>query len=140
MAAILPASAKRTNKGRFCRTTAFIGNNNAADRLTASWCAIKKQENEKKKSVRDPGVFSGFSLRGRRVVELNVLADALDGGCEACSTALRLSNCINETVTGLDCYFTYVVQTPSVKRRIFVEEILRPTVAPEPREGDQSLT
>ena len=49
MAAILPASAKRTNKGRFGRTTAFIGNNNAADRLTASWCAIKKQENEKKK-------------------------------------------------------------------------------------------
>ena len=99
----------------------------------------KKQENEKK-SVPDPEVCSGFSLRGRRVVELNVLADALDGSCEACRTALRLSNCVNETVTGRDCYFTYVVQTPSVKRRIFVEEILRPTVAPEPREGDQSLT
>ncbi|CAH3116621.1 unnamed protein product [Porites lobata] len=52
---------------------------------------------------------------------------------------IRLSNCINETVTGLDCYFTYVVQTPSVERRIFVEQILRPTVAPEPREGEQSL-
>ena len=29
--------------------------------------------------MRDPEVFSGFSLRGRRIVELNVLADALDG-------------------------------------------------------------
>ena len=76
--------------------------------------------------MRDLEVFSGFSLRGRRVVELNVLADALDGGCEACSTALRLSNCINETVTGLDCYFTHVVQTPSVERGIFPEQI-RPT-------------
>ena len=60
--------AKRTNKGRFCRAKAFIRNNNAADRLTASWFAIEKQENER--NVRDPEVCSGFSLRGRRVVEL----------------------------------------------------------------------
>ena len=46
-------------------------------------------------------VCSGFSLLGHRGVELNVLAEALDGGCEACGTALRLSNCINETVCGL---------------------------------------
>ena len=39
----------------------------------------KNKKMKKKKSVRDPEVFSGFSLRGRRVVELNVLADALDG-------------------------------------------------------------
>ena len=99
MAAVLPTSAKRTNKGRFCRAKAFIRNNNAADRLTASWFAIKKQENER--NVRDPEVCSGFSLRGRRVVELlNVLAEALDyGDCEACWTALRLSNCINDPVT-----------------------------------------
>ena len=68
MAAVLPASANRTNKGRFCRAKAFIRNNNAADRLTASLFAIEKQENER--NVRDPEVFSGFSLRGRRVVEL----------------------------------------------------------------------
>ena len=47
---------------------AFIRNNNVADRLTASWFAIEKQENER--NVRDPEVCSGFSLRGRRVVEL----------------------------------------------------------------------
>ena len=47
MAAVLPTSAKRTNKGRFCRAKAFIHNNNAADRPTASWFAIEKQENER---------------------------------------------------------------------------------------------
>ena len=68
MAAVLPASAKRTNKGRFCRAKAFIRNNNAAHRLTASWFVIEKQENER--NVRDPEVCGGFSLRDRRVVEL----------------------------------------------------------------------
>ena len=68
MAGVLPTSAKRTNNGLFCRTKAFIRNNNAADRLTASWFAIEKQENER--NVRDPEVCSGFSLRSRRVVEL----------------------------------------------------------------------
>ena len=91
MAAVLSTSAKRTKKGRFCRAKAFIRNNNNADRLTAFWFTIEKQENER--NVRDPEVCSGFSLRGRRVVELlikNVLAEALDyGGCEACGTALR---------------------------------------------------
>ena len=63
-----PLARKKTNKGRFCRAKAFISNNNATDRLTASWFAIEKQENER--NVRDPDVCSGFSLRGRRVVEL----------------------------------------------------------------------
>ena len=68
MAAVLPNSAKRTKKSRFCGAKAFIGSNNAADRPTASWFAIEKQENER--NVRDPEVCSGFSLRSRRVVEL----------------------------------------------------------------------
>ena len=68
MAVVRPTSSKRTNKGLFCRAAAFIRNNNAADRLTASWFAIEKQENER--YVRDPKVCSGFSLYGRRVVEL----------------------------------------------------------------------
>ena len=68
MAAVLPTGAKRTNKGRFCRAKAFIRNNNAADRLTASWFAIEKQENER--NVRDSEYCSGLSLPGRRVVEL----------------------------------------------------------------------
>jgi len=68
MAAVLPTSAKRTNKGRFCRAKAFIRNNYATDRLKACWLAIEKQEKER--NVRDPEVSSGFSLCGRRVVEL----------------------------------------------------------------------
>ena len=68
MAAVLLTSAKRINKGRFCRAKAFIRNNNAADRPTAPWFAIEKQENER--NARDPEVCSGFSLRVRRVVEL----------------------------------------------------------------------
>ena len=96
MAAVLLALA---NKGRFCGAKPFIRNNNAANRLTASWSGIEKEENEK--NVPDPEVHSEFSLRGRRVVELNVLAEALDGGCEACGAALRLSDCIKETLSGL---------------------------------------
>ena len=68
MAAVLPTGAKRPNKDRFCRAKAFIRNNNATDRLTASWFAIEKQENER--NVRDLKVCSCFSLRGHRVVEL----------------------------------------------------------------------
>ena len=37
MVAVLPTSAKRTNKGYFCRAKAFIHNNDATDRLKASW-------------------------------------------------------------------------------------------------------
>ena len=37
-----------------------------------------------------------------------------------------------------DRYRKYVVQTPRVERRIFLEQI-RPTVTPEPQEKDQSL-
>ena len=68
MAAVPPTSAKRTNKGRFCRAKAFIRSNNVAARPTASWFAIDRQENER--NVRDPEVCSDFSLRGCRVVEL----------------------------------------------------------------------
>ena len=96
MAAVLLALA---NKGRFCGAKPFIRNNNAANRLTASWSGIEKEENEK--NVPDPEVHSEFSLRGRRVVELNVLAEALDGGCEACGAVLRLSDYIKQTLSGL---------------------------------------
>ena len=59
LAASLPTSAKRTNKGRFCRAKAFFRHNNAADRLTASWFAIEKQENER--NVRVPAVVFHFA-------------------------------------------------------------------------------
>ena len=60
MAAVFPTSPKSTSKGRFCRVKAFIRNNNATDRLIASWFAIKKQENER--NVCDHEVCSGLCV------------------------------------------------------------------------------
>ena len=57
MTGVLPANAKRTNKGRFCGAKTFIRNNNAGDRLTASWSAIEKQETEKNKTKQKPVYF-----------------------------------------------------------------------------------
>ena len=113
-------------RAAFAELKLLFENNNAANRLTASWSAIKKQENEK--NVRHLEVCSGVSLSGLRVVELNVLAEALDGGCEACGVALRLSDCIKETVSGLgsllyiccsnfECGETNICRTNKTHRR-----------------------
>ena len=99
MAAVLPASVKRTDKGRFCRAKAFIRNRNAANRPTASWSALKKQENEK--SARDLEVCSGFPLRGRRVGRIKCPRWGFGRRLWSLWAALRLSNCIKETVSGL---------------------------------------
>ena len=61
-----PLALKEQTRAAFAK--AFIRNNNAADCLKASWFSIEKQENER--NGRDPEVCSGFSLCGRRVVEL----------------------------------------------------------------------
>ena len=45
-----------------------------------------------------------FALSGRRVVELGILAIALDSGCKACCTPLKLTNCIEETLSGLGSF------------------------------------
>ena len=146
MAAVLHASARRSNKGRFCRAEAFIRNTN---HLTASWSAIKKQENEK--NVRHPEVCSGVSLTGLRVVELNVLAEALDGGCEACGVALRLSDCIKETVSGLgsllyiccsnsECGETNICRTNKTHRFRCLSSSLRSSSLPHNRVRYQILT
>ena len=62
---------------------------------------LLSKNKEMKKKVSDPAVCSGFSLHGRRGVELSVRAEVLDGSFEACGTALSVSNCINETVSAL---------------------------------------
>ena len=61
MAAVLPASVKRTDKGRFCRAKAFIRNKNAANRLTASWSALEKQGNKKRCVIRKSAVDFHFA-------------------------------------------------------------------------------
>ena len=119
------------------------------NRLTASWSAIKKQENEK--NVRHPEVCSGVSLSGLRVVELNVLAEALDGGCEACGVALRLSDCIKETVSGLgsllyiccsnsECGETNICRTNKTHRFRCLSSSLRSSLLPHNRVRYQILT
>ena len=125
MAAVLPTSAKRTNTSRFCRAKAFIRNNNAADRLTASWFAIEKQENEG--NVRDPEVCSGFSLRGRRVVELfrlkcPGLGFGLWGAVGPVGQLYGSPTALTSQYLSWDRYCTYVVQSPRVERRIFMEK------------------
>ena len=138
MAAVLATSVKRTNKGSFCRAKAFIGKNNAVDRLTAFLFAIKKQEN--KRNVRDPKVWSGFSLRGLScgIIKMSWLRLWIMGAVKPVGQLYGSPAALTSQYLAWDRYCTYVVQTPRVERRIFLEQI-RPTVAPEPREGDQSL-
>ena len=91
--------------------------------------------------MRDPEVCSGFSLRGRRVVELlemSWLRLWIIGAVKPVGQLYGSPTALTSQYLAWDRYCTYVVQTPRVERRIFLEQI-RPTVAPEPREGDQSL-
>ena len=60
------------------------------------------------------------------------------GGCEACGTALRFSNCINEPVSVLGSLL-YICCSKSESGETNIYGKIRPTVAPEPRERDQSL-
>ena len=65
----LPLARKEQTRAAFAELKLlFATYSNAGDRLTASWFAIEKQENER--NVRDAEVCSGFLLRSRRVVEL----------------------------------------------------------------------
>ena len=100
MAAVLPTSAKRTNKGRFCRAKAFIRNCNSADQLTTSWFAIEKEENER--NVRDPEVCSGLIFTSRRsscgIIKLSWLRLWIMGAVKPVG---QLSKCINEPLSGL---------------------------------------
>ena len=44
------------------------------------------------------------------------------GGCEARETALRSPTALTSQYLAWDRYCTYVVQTPRVERRIFLEK------------------
>ena len=56
---------------------------------------------------------------GRRVVESEVLAEALDGGLKVCNTPLQLSSCTDETLSGLGS-FLYIVCSNSEGEEINV--------------------
>ena len=59
-------------------------------------------------------------------------------GCEACGTALRLSNCINEPLSVLGSLL-YICCPNSESGETNISGKIKFTVAPELREGDQSL-
>ena len=47
---------------------------------------------------------SEFPIIGRRVVELDLLAKELDGGCKSFGKPLRLADCTQETILGLGSF------------------------------------
>ena len=49
-------------------------------------------------------VQNGGKISGRRVVELELLTEALDRGCKVCDKPLQLSNVTDETVSGLGSF------------------------------------
>ena len=86
-------------------------------------CYRRRKENERREELRfrfkrnaeEPSVIiesdgrqnneeKGFLLTGRRIVELGVLAKALDTGCQTCGNPLQLSNCSQETTSGLGSF------------------------------------
>ena len=134
-----PLARKAANKGSFCRAKAFIRSNNTADwQQLPGLLSKKKKENERMCVI--PKSAAAFHFAA---VELwnyeNVLVEALDyGGCEACGRALRLSNCINEPVSGLK-KLLYICCSNSESGETNISGSNKTHVAPEPREGDQSL-
>ena len=95
---------------------------------------MERQENER--NVRDPEVCSDFSLRGRRVIKMYWLRLWIMGAVKPVGQLYGSPTALTSRYLAWDRYCTYVVQTPRMERRIFLEQI-RHTVAPEPLEGDQ---
>lgn len=74
--------------------------------ISADMCKRKGRDVEVvvKSSEDHDGSENCFELRGRRIVELDMLARELDGGCESCGAPLQLTNCFQETVSGLGSF------------------------------------
>ena len=71
--------------------------------MEAKWSATKTES-----SVTSSEFGDAFKLSGRRVVELQVLAEALDGGWKVCNKPLQLSSCTDETISGLGSFLFIV--------------------------------
>ena len=115
--------------------TAFIRNNNGADRLTASWFAIEKQKNER--NALDPKVCSGFSLCGRRVVELLKCPGwgfGLWGAVRPVGQLYGSPTALTSPVS-VPGSLLYICCSNSESGETNISGKMRHTVAPEPREG-----
>jgi len=101
---------KKDNKGRFCKDSRFQQRKTLSVHMKRMFSASDRSSSQI--LAKDEGFNDGFQLSGRRVVELSVLAEALDGGCEACKTPMSLSNCTDETISGLGSYLYIVCSNP----------------------------
>ena len=61
-------------------------------------------------------VQNGSKISGRRVVELELLAEALDGGCKVCAKPLQLGSFLYITCCNPDCGEINVCQTNKTHR------------------------
>ena len=93
----------KDQQGKFCNRGKLRRRKYLSVAMKAKW-SVKKTES----SVTGSEFRDVFKLSGRRVVELEVLAAALDGGWKVCNTPLQLSSCTNETLSGLGS-FLYIV-------------------------------
>ena len=100
MAAFLAGKLSREKNGRFGK--AWLGK-----RGGNLWQARKRKLSESVESAKTSVLsFSKceFPVTGRHVVELELLAKELDGGCKSCGKPLRLSDCSQETISGLGSF------------------------------------
>ena len=96
----------KDSRGRFCGKHKFKQRNNVSASMKERWSVGEKENLEV--LVNNTGFMDAFQLSGRRVVKLGVLAEALNGGCSACNTPLKLSNCTDETLSGLGSFLFIV--------------------------------
>ena len=81
------------------------GGENLKNRLKRKFSKVESEVESESTSGNDGKTC--FELQGRRVVELDVLAQTLDIGCMTLRSPLQLSNCLKETILGLGSFFIH---------------------------------
>lgn len=104
----IASPATKDKQGRFCRRKTLNRSKNVSKAMKDRWSTYRSLSTEVVEE--DADCSDTFSLPGRRVVELGVLAKALNEGCKACNTPLRLSDCTNETISGLGSFLHIACQ------------------------------
>ena len=95
MVAFLAGKLAREKNGRFGKAWFKQRGGNL-------WKGSKRKLSESDKIVESVSLSKcEYLVTGRRVVELDLLAKELDGGCKSCGKPLRLADCSQETISGL---------------------------------------
>ena len=103
MAAFLAGNLPREKNGRFGKAClGKRGGNLWQGRKTKLSESVEIVESAKTSVV--SFAKCEFPVTGRRVVELDLLAKELDGGCKSCGKPLRLADCTQETISGLGSF------------------------------------